>query len=414
MNSQRAARLVLLSASSLLFSQAIYAQTIAYPMVPKSSATPGTYRPHIWFAPNSANLAHDPGQPACNSSNHCYLNPADILNGYATNFIQNSNGGSGITIGIVDAFYNNQTASDLASYSAYYGITGTGTLTIVSQTGGAPTAAFNAGWATETNLDVQMAHALAPNANILLVTATDNTDVNLLAAVTYAVAHSDVVSNSYGGGEYAGETSGDGVYNSGVPVLFSSGDTGAVTESPCTDPYVTCVGGTNLLETATGFRSVESAWSGSGGGCSSQVTAPAFQSGYSTSVCSTARGVPDIAALADPYTGVANYWGSNIGSSYSGAGMYCCIGGTSLATPLTAALIANIDAARVAAAKAKLGSNLNQLIYQAAAGAYYHYRFYDVTTGSSGFAAVAGWDRATGLGVPLSAALASYLVNIVP
>jgi len=68
----------------------------------------------------------------------------------------------------------------------------------------------------------------------------------------------------------------------------------------------------------------------------------------------------------------------------------------------------------VAASKAVLGSNLNQLIYQAAAGAYYHYRFYDVTTGSSGFAAVAGWDRATGLGVPLSAALASYLVNIVP
>ncbi|MGA3017626.1 MAG: peptidase S53, partial [Bryobacteraceae bacterium] len=61
------------------------------------------------------------------------------------------------------------------------------------------------------------------------------------------------------------------------------------------------------------------------------------------------------------------------------------------------------------------GPNLVSLIYAAAASPFYRYRFYDVTTGTAGsFAAGLGWDQTTGLGVPLSPSLASYLVNIVP
>jgi len=409
---------VLLSASIVLFSQAIYGQN-PYPVVPAASVAPGYYRPYIWFANSNApnaTLVHGPGQTSCTGSpNVCYYNPVDLLNGYATNFIQNGNGGNGITVAIVDAYYNSQTEADLAGFSTFYGLPAcsiaSGCLTIVNQTGGAPSAGFNQAWAQETDLDVEWVHALAPNAKILLVTANDNFNTNLQAAVTYAMAHSAVVSNSYGGGEFSGETAADAaVYSlSTVPILFSSGDTGAAVQYPCASPSVTCVGGTHLLETATAFRSVESAWSGSGGGCSTQEAAPTFQSGYSTGACSTFRGVPDIAALADPDTGVYNYWGTNAGGT---AGLYCCIGGTSLATPLTAALVANIDAARVAAGKAILGSNLATLIYQSVASPYYRYRFYDVTTGSSGFSAVAGWDRATGLGVPISPSLANYLVSL--
>jgi subtilase family serine protease len=115
--------------------------------------------------------------------------------------------------------------------------------------------------------------------------------------------------------------------------------------------------------------------------------------------------VPDIAALADPYTGFLVYLGTNAGG---GPGYYE-FGGTSLASPLTAAVIANIDADRVFNGKSILGANLNALIYQAAAS--YHYRFYDVTMGSSGFSATTGWDTATGLGVVLGPALATYLLT---
>jgi subtilase family serine protease len=172
------------------------------------------------------------------------------------------------------------------------------------------------------------------------------------------------------------------------------------------------VGGTRLLETATSFRNVESAWGGAttngggGGGCSLFVTAPAFQSGFSA--CGDVRGVPDVAALADEYTGFRVYLGSNAG----GPG-FATFGGTSLASPLTAAVIAVIDTARAAASKAPLGANLNALVYQAAVSPYYRYRIYDVTTGTTGsFPAGTGWDKADGLGVILGPSMASYLVSL--
>jgi kumamolisin len=174
------------------------------------------------------------------------------------------------------------------------------------------------------------------------------------------------------------------------------------------------VGGTRLLETATSFRNVESAWGGAttsgggGGGCSIYVTSLAFQAGFST--CGGYRGVPDVAALADEYTGFLVYLGSNAGPY--GAGGYV-FGGTSLASPLTAAVIAVIDTARAAASKPPLGANLNALIYQAAANPYYRYRLYDVTTGTTGsFAAGTGWDKADGLGVILGPSMSSYLVSL--
>jgi subtilase family serine protease len=353
--------------------------------------------------------------------------------------------GQGITIGIVDAYYNSQTLSDLVGFSTAYHLplsTGTSTITcpggnptvtIVSQTGGAPTAAFNSGWAQETDLDMQYAHTIAPCANLLLVTGNSADGSDLFSAVQYAYAHADVVSNSYGGSEAAGEAADDTFFSgSPVPLVFSAGDASDVTEYPCTSPYATCIGGTNLLTTSNTVRTLESVWytsstDGTGGGCSvaGGETQPTYQSspspGFTTALCGTQRGAPDIAALADPLSGVNIYFGTNIEGT---AGVYCCIGGTSLAAPLTAGMIALVDQQRVAASKAKLNLSLNTHLYGAASwtpggtdvqpapyGNAYRSIYYDVYSGNE---ANTYWDRVTGLGVPILPSLSNYLVTQVP
>lgn len=428
MNISKISKLLLAAAPALLSGQSMYAQSVGVAVMPNSAAA-GYARSHAWMimpAEGSSPAAvRGPGQPSSTctpAGGGCYYLPSDIVTAYAVNSIANGNGGAGMTVAIVDAFYNPQTEADLGVYNSAFGLPGCtisgGCLTILNQNGSTDLSgvSFNQGWAQETNLDVQTVHAIAPKAKILLIACNSNSFTDLGTGVLYAQAHANVVTNSYGANEFAGETTNyDHYYSSStVPILFSSGDTGAVTEYPCTSAYALCVGGTRLLETATSFRNVESAWGGAttsgggGGGCSSQVTAPAFQSGFST--CGGARGVPDVAALADEYTGFLVYLGSNAGPA--GAGGYI-FGGTSLASPLTAAVIAVIDTARAAASKPPLGANLNALLYQAAVSPYYRYRIYDVTTGLTGFAAVTGWDQADGLGVILGPSMASYLVSLV-
>jgi subtilase family serine protease len=425
MNISKISKLLLAAASALLSGQSIYAQSVGVAVMPGPTAS-GFARSHAWMVMStdgsSPAVMHGPGQPSSScipSVGPCYYFPSDIVSAYAINSIANGNGGAGMTVAIVDAYYNSQTESDLGTYSSNFGLPtctiSNGCLSIVNQNGGTDLSGvnFNLGWAQETDLDVQTVHAIAPKAKILLIACNSNSFTDLGTGVLYAQAHANVVTNSYGANEFAGETSLDTYYSSStVPILFSSGDTGAVTEYPCTSSYALCVGGTRLLETATSFRNVESAWGGvttsggGGGGCSSQVGAPAFQAGFST--CGNARGVPDVAALADEYTGFVVYLGTNAGSGVAAGYVF---GGTSLASPLTAAVIAVIDTARAAASKAPLGANLNALLYQAAVSPYYRYRLYDVTTGSTGFAAGTGWDKADGLGVILGPSMASYFLS---
>jgi subtilase family serine protease len=444
MNLLKVSRLLLLTAAAAAVpAQPTYAQVkakaLSRPVMPRPNAV-GHMRSHAMVVYSAPAETHGPGQTNC--SGGCYYAPADLITAYAIGSIAHGNGGTGIVVGIVDAYYNSQTAADLNQSITDFGLAAcalspssaplTGCLTIVTETGcsvgaaGCTAPGSNAGWAVETDLDVQIVHALAPNAKILLVVCNSTSDVDLFTGVEYATKHSSVVTGSWGASEYSGET-GDDSYFSGstVPVLFSAGDTGASTEYPCASIYSLCVGGTSLLETATGFRNVEGAWgdvswvgneepNGGGGGCSPYVTAPSFQSGYSTSACSSGRGVPDVSAVADPGTAYAVYLGSFAAGAIPGsAGLYP-IGGTSLSTPLTAAVIANIDADRLYNSKSVLGSNLNALIYEAAAS--YRYRFYDVTQGSTSngtttFDAGTGWDKATGLGVVLGPSLATYLLT---
>jgi subtilase family serine protease len=134
------------------------------------------------------------------------------------------------------------------------------------------------GWALETALDVEWAHALAPKANILLVEASSNLMSDLLTAVNYARNRPGVsaVSMSWGTGEFAGEATYDGFFttpagHTGVTFLASTGDDGTPGGYPAYSPNVVAVGGTTLRVN----RAISSpdyvseiGWTGSGGGVS--------------------------------------------------------------------------------------------------------------------------------------------------
>jgi subtilase family serine protease len=224
----------------------------------------------------------------------------------------------------------------------------------------------------------------------------------------YTSGGASIVSNSYGTDEFSGETGYDYIYSgSPVPLLFASGDGGAPGIYPCTSIYGTCVGGTSLyVNPATFVRTSEVGWAGSGGGCSTQEFLPSWQSGFDIpALCGGYRAYPDVAAIGDPDTGV---WVYDSGESCGG---YCGVGGTSLATPVTAALYANMFTARKSFGKAAFGF-MNPSLYTAATNNYAYF-YYDVLTGNNGFAAGPGYDLVTGLGVSKVPAMANRFFGLI-
>jgi len=263
----------------------------------------------------------------------------------------------------------------------------------VNQTGGTTYPKKNGGWALEISLDVQIAHAVCPNCKILLVEASSNSFTNLLTAEDYATSHANVVSNSWGGGESSSETGYDSHFNRpGVPITVSSGDNGYGVEYPAASQYVTAVGGTTLNLNADNTRSSETAWSGAGSGCSAYEAKPSWQH---DSGCAR-RTVADVSADADPNTGAAVYDSTPyclIGNFFCTTGWYQ-VGGTSLASPLIAAVYALAGNAAVTTYGSFPYSNTLWL--------------YDVTSGSNGTCggsylctAGLGYDGPSGLGTPI-------------
>jgi subtilase family serine protease len=300
--------------------------------------------------------------------------------------------GAGQTIAIVDAYDDPKADADLATYSLAYGLpactTANGCFRKVDQTGGKRYPRADQGWALEISLDVQIAHAICPNCKILLVEAKTNSFANLIAAEDYATAHANVVSNSWGGGEFSSETSSsyDGHFNRpGVPITVSSGDAGYGAEFPAASRYVTAVGGTTLTLGTDNSRLSETAWSGAGSGCSSYETKPAWQTDSS---CAR-RTVADVSADADPSTGASVY----DSQGYQGRAGWFTVGGTSLSAPLIAGVYA-------------LAGNASSTTY--ASFLYSHTgSLYDVTSGTNGSCsgnylctAQSGYDGPTGLGTP--------------
>lgn len=236
---------------------------------------------------------------------------------------------SGTTpIAIVDAYAHPAAAADLAVYRNQFGL-GPANLTQYNQNGGTTLPAGNTGWGQEEMLDLEMVSAICPTCPIIYIGASSASFTDLGTAVKTAAAKgAKVISNSYGGSESSSETSIQDSYYTipNVAITVSSGDSGYGAESPAAFNTVTAVGGTNLKLNADGTRASETVWSGAGSGCSAYITKPSWQ--HDTGC--TRRTIADVAAVADPATGVAVY--DSYGST-AGANWYV-FGGTSVAAPI--------------------------------------------------------------------------------
>ncbi len=249
-------------------------------------------------------------------------------------------GGSGQTIALIDAYDDPNAFNDLTTFDNQWGLAALPAADFgkVSETGGSTAGLqVNSGWAMEISLDIEWAHAIAPQANILLVEASSNSLTDLLAAVKYASTASlngspvTVVSMSWGAGEFSGETSYDSYFTTpGVSYVAATGDNGAPATWPAVSPKVLAVGGTSLTAVnSSGAYQSETAWSGSGGGVSRYEAEPSYQ----LSVQKTGkRTTPDVSLNANPSTGYYVY----DSVPYGGASGWWEVGGTSSSTPIWA------------------------------------------------------------------------------
>jgi subtilase family serine protease len=305
------------------------------------------------------------------------------------------------TIAIVDAYDDPKIASDLNAYSKQFGLpqcnSANPCFEKVNQAGSAagPFPQANSGWSLEIALDVEVAHAVCPNCKILLVEANSNSLSNLAAAVnTAAKLGADEISNSYGGSEFSGETAeayAASYRHPGIAITVSSGDNGYGSFGfPAASPDVITVGGTTLTLGAENTYGSESVWSGAGSGCSSYFGAPAWQSFLGA--CAGKRGTADVAADANPNTGAAVY--NTV--KYQGRSGWFQVGGTSLSSPLVAAVYA------LAGGLPGGTSAASSLYGHLGDTAVLH----DVTSGSNGSCSTimckgaVGYDGPTGVGTP--------------
>ena len=308
------------------------------------------------------------------------------------------------TIAIVDAYDAPTIEEDLAVYSETFGLpectTANGCFRKVNQEGVEGSyPRKDGGWALEISLDVEIAHAICQNCQILLVEASTNSFSNLKAAVNTAAAlGADEISNSYGGGESSGQAVDTAYDHPGIAITASAGDGGYAAEYPAASPYVVAVGGTTLSLGPSNSYGGETVWSGSGSGCSAFQVAQAWQladGNWSLTGCGANRGVADVAADAAPASG-ASVYDSTVVPEGGGTGWFK-VGGTSLAAPL------------VAAVYALAGGGEGEY---PAAGLYTHQEdspasLHDVTSGSNGSCGgtimcegAVGYDGPTGVGTP--------------
>jgi subtilase family serine protease len=341
------------------------------------------------------------------------LQPAMVRHAYGFDLLTNQ--GAGQTIGIVDAYDDPNIEADLAVFGKQFGLpsctTANGCFRKVYAAGRKP--ATDANWSMEIALDVEWAHAMAPQAKIVLVEAASNRMSDLFRAIDVAVQNgASVVSSSWGCPEYSGERGDDNhfAYN-GVTFTVASGDNGNGVQYPSASPNVVAVGGTTLMTDSNGTYTSETAWSGSGGGQSAVEFEPVFQASYPLpNDTKGRRGVPDVSFDGDPSSGFAIY---DSVAFKSWVGWYE-VGGTSAGAPQWAALFAIANSSRAAARKRLLSSTPAMLytLAKASYGAYFH----DVTNGSNGkcgsmCGAAAKYDYVTGLGTPKAGAMLAALIS---
>ncbi len=303
-------------------------------------------------------------------------------------------GGKGV-VAIVDAFADPAIEGDLAAFDKQFNLPDcslkNGCLEVHAMGTSTKSASSSL---VETALDVEWAHAIAPQARVLLVEAKSLSGENLLKAVDYAVARPDVVSvsMSWGGAEFPEEVSLDAHFSAATKTAFfaASGDSGSGASWPASSPYVIGVGGTKLELSKTGAFVSESAWSGSGGGVSAYEAQPDYQKSYDIPRAKKMRAIPDVSYDADPKSGFPVY--ATIAKTKGG---WYLVGGTSAGTPQWAAIQSlgqSVDLSSLYADKASSGT----LKF-----------FRDITSGKNGTCtyycdARKRYDYITGLGSPLT------------
>jgi subtilase family serine protease len=352
----------------------------------KTHPTPRALPPFTGFTQNSpASIACIYGLVAVVASNKC--NP---------NVVTNVPTGGSKAIALVDAYHYPYALTDLQTFSTQFGLPAPN-LTVVYASGSQPATSpwpDGGGWELEEALDIQWAHAMAPNAALYLVEAASNDNVDLLQAVQVAsnlvaAAGGGQVSMSWGSGEFAGMNLLDSFFQTPKVTYFaSSGDNSGV-GWPCVSPYVICVGGTTLRMDATGNFLQEVAWVDGGGGPSQFYARPTFQAKVASAV-GAQRGVPDVASAADPNNGAWMYYTA----SDTGFPLWVLIGGTSWSSPTMAGIV-NAAGGFSASSTAELTKIYTNMSVAA--------DFRDIVDGYCSFAygdaAVTGWDYCTGVGV---------------
>jgi subtilase family serine protease len=355
--------------------------------------------------PSSSAVMHPNAvvQPLAFTGPSSGLTPSEVRHAYG--FDQLADNGAGQTIAIVTAYDDPNISQDLATFDQAYGLAAPPSFVKHMLSAGTR---VDGDWAGETALDVEWAHAIAPQAKILLVEARSASTNDLLAAIDYArnQAGVSVVSMSWGGDElsaYTGLESHFATPAGHTPVAFvaAAGDSGAGAEWPASSPSVLAVGGSRLSIGSGGSYSGESAWSGSGGGFSRIFSVPSFQSKTVTGH----RAVPDVAYVGDPNSGVAVF--SSLPDSGGRSG-WEVVGGTSAGSPQWAGLIALTDQERAAHGKANLGRVADTLYTLSASD------FHDITAGGNGYATRVGYDLVTGLGTPVANRLIPDLAGVTP
>lgn len=368
--------------------------------------------------------------------------------------------GRGKTIVVVDAFGSPTIRNDLQVFDHTFNLPAPPSLKIITPDGPVNHNDPNApGWAEETSLDVEYAHAMAPGANILLVeTPVAETEgitgfPQIVEAENYVINHhlGDVITQSFGATEqtfsspaqlYSQRSAYINAAAHNVSVLASSGDTGAANYQldgtdlftfpavswPASDPLVTGVGGLQLqLDNAGNRIAPDMVWNdpasicsqpcAAGGGLSADFGRPSYQNGVS-SVVGRARGVPDV-SLSAAVSGSVDVYMSFPPLTPD----WYPIAGTSEASPLFSGIVAIADQA----AGHDLGL-LNPRLY--ADGDGRSSGLQDITRGNNtvtftqpstgqtitvqGFDATRGYDLASGLGEPDGASLVAALAGSRP
>lgn len=308
--------------------------------------------------------------------------PMDLAKAYGVN--PDAAAGATQTVAVVDAYNDPSVRYDLDFFNAEYGLPAetAKSFRVVDQGGSsidpesATTPSPDEGWAGEITLDVQAVRGLCHLCKILLVEADSSSDQDLADAVDTAVRlGATEVTNSYGGPETDPQNTADvskAYDHPGVVITASSGDDGwydwdyfnataggssvapsaNTPEIPASYPTVVGVGGTSLYLNDDSTRAGEQVWNtngpsdaygyslgfplgASGSGCSTTYTAFPWQrdlAGYGGLGCGTKRSSVDVAAVADPFTGFDVY------QSFGGPSAWETVGGTSLSSPLVAAI----------------------------------------------------------------------------